>query len=326
MAYYSGSVNSFNDLQTALVNGCVAEGWSYDDGILHKGPAFIRPYVSTTTTTTAGPGLIIQGGTGRSGGTLVDPSTAQPRLGRLGAHAFSEDPAWPAEYFLHIFDDPDEVYLILRFNVDRHYFLSFGVSSIPVGGAGIWMAGTTGRPYGTTGNSTWGSFRISPTGGGSGGGASNGQVYVSGPFWGHRDNTSHSYLQNAVHCDIGGVGWKGAGSVSTAMNEGAISAAAMLVPLVNRQPNGWNQEAVLLPIQPHLRVSGNKVSMLADLAHARYVRVDNYASGDIIQLGADLWRVYPFYLKDSGQPDGGGDTTSVATTGTFGWAIRYDGD
>ena len=42
---------------------------------------------------------------------------------------------WPAVYVLHMFDTPDEIYVVLRYNVDRHQHLNWGVSSMPQIGA-----------------------------------------------------------------------------------------------------------------------------------------------------------------------------------------------
>jgi len=60
-----------------------------------------------------------------------------------------------------------------------------------------------------------------------------------------------------------------------------------------------------------------------DLQNARTLRVDNYDPGQIITLGDDQWRIYPFYRKNADQRDG---TTSSGGdhSGTMGWAIRYD--
>ena len=59
-----------------------------------------------------------------------------------------------------------------------------------------------------------------------------------------------------------------------------------------------------------------------DLAHCRFLRIDNYQPGDIIPLGPDRWKVAPWYRKNTAQRDGG---SNIQHTGTFGWAIRYDG-
>lgn len=43
MAFYDGTVNSFDDLRTALVDACTAEGWNWADGILSKGAHIFAP-------------------------------------------------------------------------------------------------------------------------------------------------------------------------------------------------------------------------------------------------------------------------------------------
>lgn len=77
MAYYTGAANNFGDLQTALLTACTANGWTLADGILSKGLAFVRPYISSTLTITEGPGLLIEGGTGKSGSGIALLQIAQ---------------------------------------------------------------------------------------------------------------------------------------------------------------------------------------------------------------------------------------------------------
>lgn len=100
------------------------------------------------------------------------------------------------------------------------------------------------------------------------------------------------------------------------------SALATLLPLAARQPNAWNGEAMLLPIEPVVKRSSNKIARVGSLGHARFIRIDNIVPEDIITLGTDHWKVYPFLRKNAAVRDGGLDANH---SGTFGWAVRYDG-
>ena len=108
----------------------------------------------------------------------------------------------------------------------------------------------------------------------------------------------------------------GAGAVNSVH---AIGSAA---PHIERSPSAWNGESPLLPIQAYVWRASAKCSLVVDMRHARYLRIDNYEPGQIITLGGDSWKVYPFYRKASSARNGG---IGIDHTGTFGWAIRYDG-
>ena len=91
-------------------------------------------------------------------------------------------------------------------------------------------------------------------------------------------------------------------------------------PLIQRTPNTWNGEATLLPVQAYLARPSSKVSLIAELGHMRYVRIDNYNAGDIITLGADRWKVFPWWQRNAASRDG-----ADFSSGTLGFAVRYDG-
>lgn len=96
-------------------------------------------------------------------------------------------------------------------------------------------------------------------------------------------------------------------------------------PHLSRSPSAWNQESPLLPIQCTLVRASSKVSLVADIRNARYLRVDNHSPEQIIELGPDRWKIYPFYRKNTSARDGSVAPVGTDHTGTFGWAIRYDG-
>lgn len=325
MAYYTGAANSFTDLLTALLDACVANGWALEDGILIKGAAFVRPYVSSSMTNTEGPGLIIEGGTGKSGMNLTGTTNCRPRLGPPGSLAAFPVVTWPASYHIFVFTDPDEIYVVLNFDISKIYWLAFGVSDVPgLQGTGLWLAGTSRRGYGTGGG---GGFSISATGGGGNLVTVADQTSAAGIFC-QSNRSGDSVNSDSIHGGFDGQGWNGsAGSgnipngVTTAQN--AFSAWEFCAPLTARSPSSWNQDTPLIPIKSYVKRPSLKVSLAVDLRNARYVRVNNYELGDIITLGSDQWMVFPFFLKNSDVPDGGLD---LGHSGTFGWAIRYEGD
>lgn len=294
MAYYSGTASSYADLLTALTNACTSNGWTWADNILSKGAAFVRPYVSN--------GITLQGGTGKSGSSLVNPSTTQPRLG----HIYNASPSlvtFPVQYFLHIWTSPDEVYLVIKFDIDRYYYLSFGMST--VADAGLWLSATSPVTYPITASH---GYQMTASTGGDLSNSPEAVHFMSGFFW-------QTVRGNADHCPD--CIWHNGSWKFDSLD--AIQAAA---PLVARSPSAWSSNAVLLPIQPCIAVASSKIVMVADIQKARYVRINNYEPEQIITLGSDKWKIYPFHKKNTSNPNA---PYHEYHTGTFGWAIRYDG-
>lgn len=296
MAYYTGSVNSFAELLTALQNACTANGWVLSSGILSKGRAFVKPSVSAVAL-----GLQIEGGTGQSGASLINPSPQAPRLGAPGPYSnYYGAVTWPSTYHIHVGINPDEVYVVLNTNVTDFYWLAFGLSTVPMLGTGLWMAASA--PKNNTGSQ--GGIIINEAGANS----ANSYYFAPSLFW-------NIYAP-----------W--AGSEGCAIQRDASGAwplytpvgAASLAPLVNRYELTWNKAAVLLPAREYEAVAENKRRLLIDAAHARIVRLGSLEPGQILQLGAEKWRIYPFYRKNTTAPNGANNHT-----GTFGMALRYDG-
>ncbi|WP_238707868.1 hypothetical protein, partial [Comamonas testosteroni] len=63
MPYYTGSISSYDELLTAVVNACTANGWAYNSGILSKGNAFFK---LSAVSTGSYRGLNVEGGTGQN--------------------------------------------------------------------------------------------------------------------------------------------------------------------------------------------------------------------------------------------------------------------
>ncbi|HRL94697.1 MAG TPA: hypothetical protein PK873_14185 [Pseudomonas sp.] len=316
MAYYNGSANSFNDLLTALASACVAEGWTWADGILSKGSAFVKLYTNSD-------GILIQGGTGKTGTTLDGASPHTPRLGRIHA-SLGAQPAWPMAYSIHLGSTPDEVYLIARHNVDYFYWLAFGLSDVPgLLGTGLWLgAVATLSPESYLSGGAGGVY-IDADGSGTDS-WQNGLCSSAALFW-KTNNIAPSKSQNTVHCLLDGVAWADTPTTSGSAAVGKLQAVVCASPQLTRSPNTWNSEAILIPIQAYLTRASAKMSLVVDVKHARYVRVDNYTPEQIITLGPDKWKVYPFYRKNVANRNGQSGGAMIDHTGTFGWAIRYDG-
>lgn len=312
MAYYTGTVADYKQLLDILSARCVDHGWTWTNGILSKGKAFLKIFVSDASQSVSidpGSGIVIQGGTGQAGESLINPSIQRGRLGRPGPINNYKAVTWPAIYHLHIAQNPDEVFLILNFDILYHYWLAFGVSDVAgLSGTGLWFHGFSA---GYAGQYSYGGFSMSTTSGS----IDSDSVTTSG-FLCARTNYSADRSSLAIHTGLDGIDWYG---YASAQSVGSFSAWESLAPLPEHSPSSWNQDAALLPIHGYVGRSEYKRSCALMVRNARYIRVDNYEVGDTITLGSDVWSVYPFYCKNASVRDGG---NGVDHSGTFGWAIR----
>lgn len=311
MAYFTGQATSFQDLLSVLVSACTNQGWVYSDGILSKGNAFVRPYVATASGN-IGAGLCVQGGTGKSGSSLINPSVTKPRLGRHSSGVSGVDVVFPCTYNIHISSNPSEVYLVINFNIDQFYYLAFGLSNVALSGTGLWLGATATELQ--NGNYGW-SINL------NGAGYYGGYNLPSGLFYVH--GASNNVLKEVIHTGLNPTlnptGWQ-----ETVKNTAAFAGftgGLGTIPYLQYLPSKWSDNAMLLPIQIMNTVSDNKMALVADLNYARYVRIDNFEPNQIIQFGGEQWKIYPFYKKNTVNRDGGND---INHTGTFGWAIKLD--
>lgn len=292
MAYYSGSANDMAAVRSALVAACVGEGWSWNSGteVLGKGVMFLRLQ-------------IVSGYLTLLGRTSADSGDA-PSLVRMGQMQTAI--TWPVEYMFFVFDA--EVYCVIRFGVDYHLWCAFGKSTVTgLSGTGMWVAASLSAI-------AISNPALTPTGG-----AEMSYGYASPAiFW--RSNTSNvtTAQDHWVHSDLDSQGWWMGQAVGA-----ASPGIAPSVPLIGLLPNSWNSEAVLLPIRAYKVRPSYRISLTVDLEHARYTRVDNYSTGEIIQIGSDRWMILPFYRKDTTARDG--SSSPQPHSGTLGWAIRYEG-
>lgn len=304
MAYVTGSASSITDLLTALQSACTANGWTLTAGVLSRGDCHLKAAVS-------GSMLTLQAGlTDDGAGNLGTPSAVT----YLQAPFTGEPIDYPCVYFAHVIGN--EVYFVVRFHVDAYITLGFGQSPVPgLPGTGVWLCGNTTKQSSNIVFST-----------------NSGDLYLSFDCAGMglfsvRATYNPGQLPGQVHHGLDGGSWSqssfgyGVGP-NTGIDPGANASVGAIRLITNCQPNAWNGEAMLAPIQPVTSRGSGMISMVADLANARYVRLDNMPAETIIQLGSDKWRVYPWYRRNpSNRNVANGDTSS----GTFGLALRYDG-
>lgn len=301
MAFYTGNFASFAALKTSVEATLVSDGWTSSSGILSKSGVYVRLTASADQ-------LRLEAGTGQTGATLENIAACKI-LSHVGA-PFS----FPANYDLHTFTGPDEVYLVVNYNSDRYQQLSFGKSQVPnIGGAGSWLsasfndsksAGTNHKVYINPGTDSLGT---SFDGMGCG-------LFFESDFVG---GTQCS----AIHTGLDSTGWKDTGPAAGKVHGSADCVAGMLFSL----PSSFNQNTVLLPLNVVQKRLDHGLTVVASLVNARLCRIDNHLSGEIVEYGGVEWKVYPFYRKNADQRNGQPWSTGADHTGTFGYAIRYTG-
>lgn len=323
MAYLIGTANSLQDLKLALEANLESNGWEWEGTSLrkrglHVGLEIIGNGVST------GSRLHITVGNNAQDIAPVKPWIG-PYLGLTGKPSSWE---WPVTYHLHISDSPLEVYLMVSYG-DFFQMLSFGQSPSPGNaGTGNWVHGSVGSDPSTTTAKTYAedAYSLDKTGiicrGNYG-------YYLSScaPFFKKGTSLEIGAFGSSMHGIIKGdssVGWiNPSSSFDYAPNLDGASSAQTLVPLLDCALNSWNSETVLLPCQVFHRRAGNKVSLVGELRNLRFIRNDYLPDGEVIDLGGERWKVYPFYRRNPSDRDV--KTIPRNHSGTFGIAIKYDG-
>ena len=318
MAYITGSAASFADLKTAIENACTANGWTLSSGILSKNGCFFQLVAGTSDGYAQ---LQLFGGTGQSGTTL----NGQPPS-NYGAKICSNNGsviAFPINYEIHLFTNPDEVYCIINYNSDFYQQLSFGKSDVPgIGGTGAWFTGAK-RSDQTLTDGTYGFKVFMSVSWPENVGTSTYEGYGCGLFF---DNPTEAgeYYPSFVHTGLDATPWRSGQSGLSALT-GYRGAGTQVGSLLMQLPNLYNNANVLLPIKPVALRSSGGVTIIANPKNARYLRIDNVVPGEIITFGAERWKCYPFYRKDSTVRNGVVWNIGASHSGTFGYAIRYTG-
>ncbi len=302
MPYITGSAINMGAVRDALFSACSDNGFSLSGDVLHKGACYVRVQLVSGH-------LRFRGGAGVDGSNnLLNQGPADVQIYAGAQWGIT----WPLVYHIFILTDPDEVYLVLNYATNAYQWAALGVSDVPgLPSSGVWYGASHNVNTSVTVN-----FTVGATAGSF--------VYACpAPFWRRwAFQGGGLYSECAVRHGFDGASW------STGLTDQAISALEAGITHLQRLPNAWNSDGVLLPIQVMLQRPSAKVSVIADLRHARHTRIDNYDPEQIIVLGPDRWMVFPFFRKSSTQRNGMTAQSEVFEnihTGTAGWAIRYDG-
>jgi hypothetical protein len=305
MAVIAGIAGDFVALKTAVETALVARGWTLANGILRKGVAFVQLTATATE-------LRLQAGTGTAGNALIEPCPHSVKLMRVASAPI----VWPLDYTLHVFDAPDEVYLVVRYNVDRYQHLHWGVSSMPqIGGTGLWCGGSFRGEV--NGDSAYCRVFLAASSG-SEAGATPYDGFGLGYFFAGFAGTYHS---SGIHCGLEGApAWR----TTVGGNPGQLLGASHKAGLLHALPSQFNQSTVLLPIDVVLARQAQGQTIVASMAHARLCRLDYLDLTQPLVYGDERWRVVPLHALHPVQRNGAGWPIGAPHSGTFGVALRDD--
>jgi hypothetical protein len=348
MPLVTGTANSMSDLVTALRNACTANGWTLSGNVLHKDGCYadVRTVVGAIPSTRPSIGsrdyIVVRAGNGIDGSNaLTDEPPTHAAIGPLVNSGGATDLAYldwtfPVTYHIHVNAAPDEVWLAVQYNGTYFQHLAFGKSPTPGNpGTGNWLFATlpylaynntnhvyrreTGICYKNDDTMDVGAF-------------GDGDIAVQ-PFWINRGNGntaenaapgSINYAFHSLHSTTGAAAWNSGNGYNLQQPVGGnngVGAAQAIYDVYRTQPNAWNQESILLPCQPMKRRPENKSSIVGDIRHMRYIRMDFMETLDVVDRTPDLWRVYPCYRKGGASMSTG---AGLGHSGGHAVAIRYD--
>lgn len=298
MAYFSGQATNDQDLLQALMQAATGVGWSRSGNVLKNASGAFLFALATNAR-----GIILTAGTDGANNSLVNamPESISTNNAKTSDGAVVlPQAAFPVTYFIHCFEN--EVYLIYRHSIDIYLWLAFGAEDKK-----IWCSASCKKSIDLS-SSYMNSMSISEVGGGV-------SFLCPAPFWLNGVYSANSGYNSYVYDPV--LGWS-----PQKVESNSIAGIEIKTPLIARSVANWSDNSLLIPISPSKIMPSNKISQIIELKHSRYFRLTNYIPEQIIQLGPDKWKVYPFYKRNRESPNG---TNREPHTGTLGWAIRYDG-
>lgn len=309
MAFVTGNANTMADLLLAIQNACTANGWTLSGNVLHKGTCYMEVKISTGGSSN---GLILlEGGTGIDGSNnLTGRSNMNPSgLGNDISYTpasgtnFSQAFSFPLTYFIHVNTTPDEVYVVANYASTYYQHIGFGQSTMPgLNGSGNWYYGGNGlyKSCGYGGANTYGGYYYSSY-------TSGGGDYFTCEF-GNAQGLDHNLDGTETWNVDCGNGYTGPQSQEW-------------YDLWRRQPNAWNGESILIPVRSYAPRGSGFYSPALECAHSRHLNLSNLNDQQVITIGPDKWKIYPWHKRGTYF----NYSTQSGDSGYTGVALRYDG-
>lgn len=328
MPFITGSAADQAALLTTLRSAATANGYTLDGNIVKKGNLHLNTYNSATGGEDSA--LVVWMGKGSASGALTDAFQYGVTPNRSTVFRC----AYPVTYDIHVHDD--ELFMVWWDANEKYFWLAWGQSSpfsdTPGAGNSLWCGGTQSTCFTINSGTYYDPDRwinIGPDFGGTTTGVSTEAQQCTSPalFW-HTHQPTVRGFSNTIYTDTAGAMLGGRGTVTDSTDDYVVTGIRHLAPLIARQPNTWNGETVLLPICCYTPVASLKQQLEIQVKHARYCRLNNLDPRTVITVGGQDWKVYPWFKLDRTTPNGSASGSAAAAidhTGTFGWAVKYDG-
>lgn len=312
MAYETGSVASGTALLAVIENFAILQGYTLNAGTgswLSKGGTSIQ--LSATSTTCSA----------KIANTPTGPDAA-PGVSQGISIALA---SWPIKYELFYSSIPNLFVCVLTYDTLTIQILMFGElvkinNAAYTGGNFLYGSGLSNDTLSSPGSIAL-SLSTNFTGDGliSGSGPSNSPRKAVIPFTKGGLNSSFGARGSALlHVEIDG-------DIINGDIMGVNNNVLLMTQYQNMlfySPNIYNSQAILIPIHLQKDLSAGNSMYLGYVEHIRFIRITNYEIGDVITLGSDKWKVYPWRRK-SAVPAGNGAFTAEGDTSTIGFAVRF---
>ncbi len=289
--YYTGICANFGEIKSALVEHCVANGWTEttDSGgntVIYKDDMYLR-------ITTDSARVIFLARTSVDGGSAPREVCITHFDPNYEGHI-----VFPVTYYAFVFSN--EVFFVINYG-ERYQYVAFGKSSYSLPGTGMWVSATARYP------SIY-PYRINLN--------SDGYVReydtASAMFW----TSNYSYLKNSlypkhnswIHTNIDpNYPW----ALGTTNTSDDLVGIQYLTELLVSQPNIFNQESLILPIKAFKRshIYSDKCYEVLTVQNARHFVLSYVEPKDIIYRGSEQWMVFPWFRR---------------SLSAYGWAIRKE--
>lgn len=318
MAYQTGTATGANDLLDKLRLFAIAQGWTANRWVaagsgqelcLSKGSAYFnfRSYQNETalingSSYTLRYGISMNGSDSYAGGSAWDRQPGYPV--RSGGTAGSDQGHGYMPFVVsqgpfvayHLFaPDSKTIYLELEITTGTFLRLGFGTldlfnSGTPGGGRFFYSTGSNGGVTNSTGTSTWLGTDI------DNGIYSLEEVPFRAADYTTANANSGSFLRAAFDSFDN---W--CGSANAAANTNMVQACqggGVHDRLIrDLSPNPMNGIGILTPNIVSVNRANEYLHPIGVIPGIRYMDMTNYLPGDEFTIGADTWKVFPWYNK-----------------------------
>jgi hypothetical protein len=339
MAYETGVVSSFSDLQGRIVSFLVANGWTQEGNIVKKSGVVAEVTAGANPThgysylrligakSTDGAGNLVDIPT-RSDGSLFDHNSSKMQEHTQPGAYTDLYIAWPISYFLHLGTDPDEFWCFIQFNGNYCQHMGFGnlKKSADYSGGQFYTATFNDREAQpgsfTAGGATFKRIGLDTTDTVTTSGSAIIPFAKCSPFGAIRPSSGCM-----VRAEIQDRSWfTGYISPATDYASGASADATLDGGMLQYQRDvsndGPDPKAQTIPFRIYGMMYSGNWQFLGSVNNLRFSRIDGKTFGEVYDDGTEKWKFYPVFLKEEAVPD---PVNYVVHSGTYGLAVRYDG-